>query len=56
MGTFNWPPARTTTWPYTRTFSRPRTEPLPAQRAGRRGPGQRPGPERARRTFTAEPV
>jgi len=26
MGTFNWPPARTSTWPYTGTFSRPRTE------------------------------
>src|ERR1700685_3362250 len=25
MGTFNWPPARTSTWPYTRTFSWPRT-------------------------------
>src|SRR5439155_24057895 len=25
MGTFTWPPARTSTWPYTRTFSRPRT-------------------------------
>src|SRR6266571_790385 len=27
MGTFNWPPARTSTWPYTGTFSWPRTEP-----------------------------
>ena len=25
MGTFNWPPARTSTWPYTGTFSWPRT-------------------------------
>src|SRR5271169_4523950 len=25
MGTFNWPPARTATWPYTGTFSWPRT-------------------------------
>src|SRR5271156_2762114 len=25
MGTFNWPPARTSTWPYTETFSWPRT-------------------------------
>src|SRR6266702_8824503 len=27
MGTFNWPPARTSTWPYTGTFSWPRTMP-----------------------------
>src|SRR5580704_4238641 len=25
MGTFNWPPARTSTWPLPRTFSWPRT-------------------------------
>src|ERR1019366_3316031 len=28
MGTFNWPPARTSTWPYTGTFSWPRTLPV----------------------------
>src|SRR5216684_3056078 len=28
MGTFNWPPARTSTWPYTGTFSWPRTSRL----------------------------
>jgi hypothetical protein len=32
MGTFNWPPARTSTWPYTRTFSRPRTPELADRR------------------------
>src|SRR6266568_2865880 len=26
LGTFNWPPARTSTWPYTGTFSWPRTQ------------------------------
>jgi hypothetical protein len=33
MGTFTWPPARTSTWPYTGTFSWPRTASLAPFRA-----------------------
>src|SRR5260370_10521490 len=64
MGTFNWPPARTSTWPYTGTFSWPRTEDLllvpdgGGLGAGMRGigpAGHRPGglPDRARRYSAA---
>src|SRR6266478_5617847 len=42
MGTFNWPPARTSTWPYTGTFSWPRTVLLLFTLWGLRGQGVAP--------------